>query len=80
MNISDTGSLTTYHKISSGNHSNKLGIKTILPQASLVRFLFIRLSLGVSGNSRFCDMINYASGPLAILEIGRYNQKDLHLI
>ncbi len=69
MYISNTGSSTACHKVSSGGHSSELDIKAILPQASLVHFLLTELSLGQSGGDRFCDMINYSSEPLAILEI-----------
>ncbi len=67
--ISDTGSPTTCHKISSGSHLSELGIKTILLQALLVRFLLTGLSLRLPNNGCFCDIINYVSKPLAILEI-----------
>ncbi len=74
--ISNTRFSTTSHKVFSGGHSNELDIKAILPRAPLVHFLLIELSPGLPGGGRFCDMINYASEPLAMLEIHRDTIKE----
>ena len=80
MNIFDTRSSTTCHKISSGSYSNELSIKAILLRAPLVHFLLTRLSPGVPNSSCFCNMINYTSKPLIMLETQKYNQRNLYLI
>ena len=67
--ISDTESFTTCYKISSGSYSNKSGIKAILLQALLVRFLLTKLSSKLPDGICFYDMINHALEPLVILEI-----------
>lgn len=69
MNISDTRSLTTCYKISSGGHFSELGIKAILLQVPLVHYLLTRLFLKLLTNGCFCDIINYMLEPLVILEI-----------
>ncbi len=77
--ISDTGSPITYHKISSGGHSNESDIKAILPRALLVRFLLTGLSPGMPSGGRFRDMINYALEPLAMLEIYKDTIKETYI-
>lgn len=67
--ISDTGSPTTCHKIFSGSYFSELDIKTILLQAPRVRFLLTGLSLRLPNSGCFCDIINYVSELLAMLEI-----------
>ena len=80
IKISNIRFPTTYHKVSSKNHSNELGIIALLLQMPLVRFLLTELSLRAPSNGYFYDMINYVLEPLAILEIWRYNQKNLYII
>lgn len=72
MNISDTGSPTTCHKVSSGSHSSGSCIKAILLRAPLVSFLLTGLSPRLPDGDRFCDMTNDILEPLAMLEIHRY--------
>lgn len=79
MYISNTGSFTACHKVSSGGDSNELDLKARLPQVLLVHFLLTELSLGLSNGDRFHDMINYTSEPLAILEIYRNTMKETYI-
>lgn len=54
-------------------------MNVILPQALLVHFLLIELSLKLFGDCCFYDMINYVSELLAILKIYKDIVKEIYI-
>lgn len=79
MNVSDTKSLTAWYKIFSKTHSSKSDIKVILVQALLIYFLLTELSPGLLGSNCFCDMTNYESKSIVILEIYKDTIKETYV-